>query len=105
MAADRGVKVHTVGFGTASGAPVNMDGFSMYMMFDEETLKAIASLTRADYFHAASGEDLSKVYATLNTRFTLEKKESEITALLAAAAALFITFAGALSLLWFNRLA
>lgn len=105
MAADRGVKVHTVGFGTASGAPVNMDGFSMYMMFDEETLKGIANLTRADYFHAANGEALSKIYSTLNTRFTLEKKESEITALLAAAAALFFVVAGALSVMWFNRFA
>ena len=103
MAADRGVKIYTVGFGTSAGGPVNMDGYSMFMMFDEETLKGIANLTRADYFHAASSEDLSKVYSTLNTRFTLEKKESEITALMAAAAAALMVLAATLSLLWFNR--
>ncbi len=105
MAADRGVKVHTVGFGSAAGGAVNMEGYSMYMAFDEETLKAIASLTHADYFKASSGEDLSKVYSTLSTKFVLEKKESEITALMAAAAALLALLAGALSLLWFNRFA
>lgn len=104
MAADRGVKVHTVGFGSAAGGAVNMEGYSMYMAFDEETLKAIASLTHADYFKASSGDDLSKVYSTLSTKFVLEKKESEITALMAAVAALLAVLAGALSLLWFNRL-
>ena len=102
MAADRGVKVHTVGFGSAAGASVNIEGYSIYMAFDEETLKAIASFTHADYFKASSGEDLSKVYSTLSTKFVLEKKESEITALMSAAAALLAMLAGALSLLWFS---
>lgn len=105
MAADHGVKVHTVGFGSPAGGPVNMDGFSMYMMFDEESLKAIASLTHADYFHAPTAEALAKIYATLNSKFTLEKKESEITALLAGAAALLAVLAGLLSVLWTPRLA
>lgn len=104
-AADRGVKIHTVGFGSAAGGPAQMDGYSMYMAFDEETLKAIASLTHADYFKASSGEDLSKVYSTLNSKFMMERKESEITALMAAAAALLAVLAGALSLVWFNRFA
>ena len=104
-AADRGVKVHAVGFGSAAGGQVAMEGYSMYMAFDEETLKAIAALTRADYFKAASGDDLAKVYSTLTSNFTLEKKESEITALISAAAALFALLAGMLSLLWFHRFA
>jgi Ca-activated chloride channel homolog len=103
QAADRGVRVYTVGFGSAAGGAVNMEGYSMYMAFDEETLKAIANLTRADYYHAASSEALSKVYSNLNTKFTMERKESEITALLAAAAAVFAVLSGLLSLLWFNR--
>jgi Ca-activated chloride channel family protein len=35
----------------------------------------------------------------------MERKESEITALLAAAAAALAVVAGALSLVWFNRFA
>ncbi|MDP2706410.1 MAG: ABC transporter ATP-binding protein, partial [Burkholderiales bacterium] len=47
---------------------------------------------------------LVKIYKTLNSRLVLEKKETEITALLAAAAAVMVLIAAALSLLWFNRI-
>jgi Ca-activated chloride channel family protein len=104
MAADRGVRVFTVGFGTAQGGSVDFDGWSIYMRFDEETLKAIAEITRAAYFHAGSGADLKKVYEALNTRFVLEKKQIEITGLVTAAAAVLALASAALSLLWFNRI-
>ena len=35
---------------------------SIYMRFDEETLKSIAGITQAEYFHAKSAADLKKVY-------------------------------------------
>ncbi len=103
LAAEYGVRVYTVGFGSAEGGPVNLDGWSIYMRFDEETLKAIAAITRAEYFSAASSEELKKVYRTLNSRFAMEKKETELTALFAAAAALIAAASAALSLLWFHR--
>ena len=87
MAAERGVRVYTVGFGTKEGSSVAIDGWSIYMRFDEEALRAIADITRAEYFHAGSAADLKKVYDTLNAKFVLERKEIEITALVAAAAA------------------
>ncbi len=104
MAADRGVRVYTVGLGSAQGGMANFEGWSIYMRFDEETLKAIADVTRGEYFSASSAPELRKVYETLNAKFKLEKKETEVTALVTAAAALLALLAGALSLLWFNRL-
>jgi Ca-activated chloride channel homolog len=104
MAADRGVRVYTVGFGTAQGAAVNFDGWSVFMRFDEETLKSVAEITRAQYFHASSADELRKVYQRLNARLVLERKETEIGALFAGAAALLAILAGLLSLLWFSRL-
>ncbi len=104
MAADRGVRVYTVGLGSAQGGMANFEGWSIYMRFDEETLKAIADVTRGEYFSASSATELNKVYETLNAKFKMEKKETEITALVTAAAALLALIAGALSLLWFNRL-
>jgi len=103
LAADRGVKVYTVGFGSSQGGTANADGMSIYMRFDEETLKAIAQATAAEYFHAGTGADLRKVYETLNARYVLEKKQTEISALFAAAAALCAVLAAALSVLWFGR--
>jgi Ca-activated chloride channel family protein len=104
MAAERGVRVYTVGFGTKEGSSVSIDGWSIYMRFDEESLKAIADLTRAEYFHAGSAADLKKVYDTLNAKFVLERKETEITAIATAAAAVLAVAAGVLSILWFSRI-
>jgi Ca-activated chloride channel family protein len=105
MAADRGVRVFTVGFGSAAGGPALVEGYSIFMMFDEETLKAIAGLTRAEYFHASSADELKTVYDALSSKFVLTKEEREITALFAALAALLTLASAALSLAWFHRLA
>ncbi len=105
MAADHGIRVFTVGFGSASGGPAMIEGYSIYMMFDEETLKAIAGLTRAEYFHAASAEELRKIYESLTSRFVMQKEEREVSALFAALAAVLTLAGGGLSLAWFNRIA
>ena len=104
MAADRGVRIFTVGFGTKGGETIGFEGWSMRVRLDEETLKAIASVTRGEYFYAGTANDLKKVYESLNARFLLEKKDMEISALFAAAAAVTALVSGVLSLLWFNRI-
>jgi Ca-activated chloride channel family protein len=104
MAADHGIRVFTVGFGSPAGGAAMMDGYSIYMAFDEATLKAIAQLTEAEYFHAASADELKKVYQALSGKFVLAKEEREVTAIATALAALLALVAGALSLVWFNRL-
>jgi Ca-activated chloride channel family protein len=104
MAADRGVRIFTVGFGTKSGETIGFEGWSMRVRLDEETLKTIASMTRGEYFYAGTATDLTKVYQSLNSRFLMEKKDMEISALFAAAAAVAALVSAALSLLWFNRI-
>ena len=104
MAADRGVRVFTVGVGTKDGETIGFGGWSMRVRLDEETLKNIANLTHGEYFYAGTATDLVKVYKMLNSRLVLEKKETEITELLSAAAAVMVLLAAALSLLWFNRI-
>ena len=104
MAADRGVRIFTVGFGTKSGETIGFEGWSMRVRLDEETLKTIASMTRGEYFYAGTATDLTKVYQSLNSRFLMEKKDMEISALFAAAAAVTAVVSAALSLLWFNRI-
>ena len=104
MAADRGVRVYTVGFGTTSGEVIGFEGWSFRVRLDEETLKTVAQMTRGEYFYAGTAADLKKVYQTLNSRLSLEKKETEITALFSGVAALFAMLSGLLSLLWFNRI-
>lgn len=104
MAADRGVKVYTVGFGTTGGATIpGMEGWSFWATLDEKTLKQVAAMTGAEYFLATNGADLSKVYENLTTRFSLERRETEISGLFSALAALLLVGAAALSLLWNQR--
>jgi Ca-activated chloride channel family protein len=104
MAADRGIRVFTVGFGTPGGAMAPVEGYSIFMAFDEETLKAIADLTGAEYFHAASADELAKVYEKLGSKLVLQKERTEITVLFAIVAAILIAAAAALSLAWFSRI-
>jgi Ca-activated chloride channel family protein len=103
LAADRGVRIFTVGLGTPEGKVVGFDGWSMHVRLDEDTLRAIADLTRGEYFYAGSAVDLKKIYQTMNTRLVMETKKTEISAFFAAAAALLILLAALLSLSWFNR--
>ncbi|MGC3985989.1 MAG: VWA domain-containing protein [Pseudorhodoferax sp.] len=103
MAADRGVRVYTVGIGTVDGETIGFEGWSMRVRLDEETLKAVATRTQAEYFYAGSAENLRKVYQTLSSRLTVEKKETEVSALLALAGALLALVSAGLSLAWFNR--
>ena len=105
MAADRGVRVYTVGVGTKDGETIGFEGWSMRVRLDEETLKNIANITRADYFYAGTAADLKKVYQGLSTRLIVEKKETEISALFAAFGALLVVLAAGLSVWWFGRVA
>jgi Ca-activated chloride channel family protein len=104
MAAERGVRVFTVGVGTPNGEILVGEGWSMRVRLDEDTLKQIANITGAEYFYAGTAVDLKKIYQSLNSRFVLERKETEITALFAAAAAFTVLLSALLSLLWFNRI-
>jgi Ca-activated chloride channel family protein len=104
MAADRGVRVFTVGIGTRAGETIGFEGWSMRVRLDEETLKAIAKMTHGEYFYAGTALDLKKVYESLNARFVLEKKNMEISALFSAAAAVIALISALLSMLWFNRI-
>lgn len=101
LAAERGVRVHTVGFGTEKGALIGDENWSFFARLDEATLRAVAELTHGEYFHAASAADLTAVYDHLNARFVLERRHAEIGALFAAAAVLLLAAAAGLSMLWF----
>ena len=105
MAADRGVRVYTVGVGTKDGETIGFEGWSMRVRLDEDTLKNIADRTRADYFYAGTAEDLKKVYQSLSSRLVVEKKETEVSALFAALGALLVVTAAGLSVWWFGRVA
>lgn len=101
IAAEHGVRVFTIGFGTKEGATVRVQGMSIFVRLDEETLQAIADITRATYFQAGTAEDLKKVYRDLTARLIMERKDVEITFFFAAIASVLLLASVALSLVWF----
>jgi Ca-activated chloride channel family protein len=103
-ASEYGLRVYTVGFGTAHGNIVGFGGWSMRAQLDEEALKKIADMTRAKYFHATSAEDLKAVYDVLSRQLVVEMREMEITSFFAALAAALMLAAAGLSLAWFHRI-
>ncbi len=104
MAAERGVRVFTVGVGTTKGEVLDVEGWSMRVRLDEESLKSIARITRGEYFQAASATDLKQVYRDLNSKLVFEKKETEVTALFSVASAALLLAAAVLSVAWFGRI-
>jgi Ca-activated chloride channel family protein len=104
LAADRGVKVYTVGVGTKNGEIIGFEGWSMRVRLDEDTLKAISTLTRADYYYAGTAEDLKQVYQGLSSRLVVETRETEITAFFALFGALLMLLGAGLGLWWFGRI-
>ena len=104
MASERGVRIYTVGVGTVEGETIGFEGWSMRVRLDEATLKAVATQTQAEYFYAGTADSLKKIYEKLSSRLTVEKKETEVSGLLALVAAILAITSATLSLLWFNRI-
>jgi Ca-activated chloride channel family protein len=105
MAADRGVRVLTVGVGTRDGEVLDLGGWKMRVKLDEDTLMRISNLTVGKYFHAGSESDLGEIYKELGGRLVYERERMEITVLLAALAGVLMLTAASLSLWWYGRIA
>lgn len=104
VAARLGVRVHTVGVGSARGAVLDVEGLRVHTQLDEATLRAIADLTRGTYENAGSAEELQHVYDTLDTRLAIRSEAMEVTALVAAAGLLLLLVGGVAGLAWLGRL-
>jgi len=103
LAAERGVRIYTVGVGTTKGEVLRTDGWSMRVALDEAALQMVADVTRGEYFQADNAAELKRVYQTMNSRFVMEKKEIEVSALFAAVAVVLALTAAGLSVGWYGR--
>ena len=125
QAADRGVRVYTIGYGTAQGGmmdcslrPGEVDVFSggsgMFREpqwggsggggfrrgIDEQTLMDVADITDGLYYSAESAEELHQIFEELPTSLIMRHEVTEISFAFAAVGALLATLAVALSILW-----
>ena len=99
--AERGVRVYTIGVGTAYGGTAQIEGQEpVHADFEEETLQRIAEFTGAQYFHASSLERLTDVYEALSRESVRERKEIELSAVVAALGGVLLALGATLSLAW-----
>jgi len=103
-AAERGIRVYTVGVGTPYGGTAHVEGGpSIHAEFQEQTLRAIAAITRGDYFHARNAGRINKIYGELTRQAVLERRKIEVTVPLVAMGTALSLAGAMLSLLWFHR--
>jgi Ca-activated chloride channel family protein len=118
QAVERGVRVYTIGYGTASGGGMNCgDGFQEQFFggggfggggfgggfrrgIDEETLMGIAEMTGGEYYTATSAGELHDVFKELPTYLTTKEENSEISVAFTAGGMLLALLAILLSMFW-----
>jgi len=119
QAADRGVRVYTIGFGTPFGSVdfggqgggffgggnqgggfFGGGGGRFRTPIDEDTLKRIANTTGGTYYKAESADELQSVFNSLPTYLITKHEVLEISVGFAALGALLAGLAIVLSLLW-----
>lgn len=103
LAADRGVRIYTVGLGTVDGDASTPEGMPMYLKLDEPTLREVARMTDGEYHYAGTAEKLRSVYERLGSQMQVHVRETEVAGPLSLAAALLAVTAAVLSVLWFGR--
>jgi Ca-activated chloride channel family protein len=103
-AAERGVRIYTVGIGSAEGATLHIEGFTIHSQLDQATLEQIAFITDGAYYGADNEQDLHTIYENINPQLVIKSEEMEVTSIFAGAGILVLLIGGALSLLWFSRL-
>ncbi len=115
QAAVRGIRIYTIGFGTAGGGSGSVCGGGQGFGFgggggggggnfrrgiDEPTLIQVADMTGGDYYSAESAGELKEVLDSLPASFSTRPQTTEITFAFAALGALLALVAMTLALLW-----
>ena len=128
QAADRGIRVYTIGFGTANGsefASCGQGGFGggggsggfgggggggfggggggfggFQRGIDEDTLKQVSAMTGGKYYPAESADQLDSVLKSLPIYLITKHVTTEVTFAFAALGALFAALAIGLAMLW-----
>lgn len=121
QAVERGVRVYTIGFGTAHGGMMNCGGAVGTEPFggfggndpffggggggfrrgiDEETLQQVADMSGGAYYAAESADELQAVFENLPTSLIMRHETTEISFIFAALGALFAVVAVGLAMFW-----
>jgi len=103
MAADLGVRVYTVGVGTAAGTTIEVEGMTVHTSLDEAMLQFIALETGGMYYNAGDEEQLRRIYSDVEPKLSIKPEEIEMTSIFAGLGMIVFLIGGMLSLLWFGH--
>jgi Ca-activated chloride channel homolog len=104
-AADAGVPVSTIAFGTADGAIASPEnGELIPVPVDPDALRRIADATDGKFYDAHTTAELKSVYQGIGHAVGYETKPHDISHWFVGAALLLALATAALSLTWFSRL-
>lgn len=104
VAADAGVPVDTIAFGTPTGTIVDPDGFEIDVAVAPEPLREIADTTGGEFAEADSLDRLQSIYDDITTVVGFEDAEREMSGWFVGTGLVLLAAAGLLSLLWTQRL-
>jgi Ca-activated chloride channel family protein len=102
-AADRGVRIFTIGIGSAEGSTIEVEGSKVHSRLDEPMLRQLSDLTDGAFYAAEDPEALSAIYASIGTQLVVRDEAMEVTSLVAGAGVLVLLVGGIASLRWLGR--
>jgi Ca-activated chloride channel family protein len=103
LASGAGVRVFPIGLGKPQGATLNLDGFHVQTALNEPLLQSIAQTTDGTYIRAENTQQLIDTYKKIDLKMTTKGRETEVTAVFAAAAMLLLCVQAVLTIRWFGR--
>jgi Ca-activated chloride channel homolog len=102
-AADRGVPISTIAFGTDQGT-VTVQGRRISVPADPETMATVAEMTNGTFFEAVSAKELRSVYKDIGTRVGYETEQRDASGPILTLAVFALLAASGLALIWNGRL-
>ena len=93
----------TIAFGTDYGT-LDLDGETVPVPVDRDTLAKIADQTGGSYSEAASAAELEQVYADLGSQIGYTTEPQDVSYWFVRVGVLLALLGSALSLFWRNRL-
>ncbi len=102
-AAEQGVPVTTIAFGTPEGT-VSVLGAEVPVPSDPDSMATVAETTGGTFFEAFSADDLSRVYDDIGSRIGFEVEQREISLVFVTLAMALLLAGLAAALVWQGRI-
>lgn len=102
-AAEQGVPISTIAFGTADGT-VTVQGRLVSVPADPDTMASVAEITSGKFFKAVSAKELRSVYKDIGTRVGYETEQRDASGPVLTLAVIALLAGAGMGLLWNGRL-